>query len=186
MRILALDLATTTGWAVLGGGVVTSGSQNFTRHTGNKSRAPDHDGASYAMFHRWLVNKLHEDKPDVVAYEESAGHFKSVHASRICFGFRGVMLSVLAAHHIHPCGYAATSVKKHWTGNGRADKDQMIAELFKRMPGLDLSDANECDAIALLDLHTSKSKNPQQVIPAAGLRPHSWTSTLHDVSCVVA
>lgn len=156
-RILSLDLATICGWAVSGGGVITSGSQDFSRYGGSKSRRPDHVGESFAMFHRWLAEKLRTDKPDVIAYE-SAGHFKSGAAVQVLVGMRGIMLCAAATQNIPVTPYAPAAVKKFWTGKGTADKIAMVAMTRKRCPDVDLTDSNEADALAILHLHLSRQR----------------------------
>jgi Holliday junction resolvasome RuvABC endonuclease subunit len=155
-RILSLDLATVTGWATHGGGVTTSGSQDFSRYAGCKSRPADHAGAPYERLRRWLVDKIAADKPEMIAYE-GAGYFKSAAAAQLCIGFRGVMLSVAAQHGIPLSVYAPSKVKQFWTGKGNADKDAMMAETQRRFPDLELTDSNEADALAVLHLHLSRT-----------------------------
>lgn len=153
--VLALDLATVAGWALLGGGVVTSGSHSFARYAGSKRRPRDHAGEPYAQFHRWLAEKLKVDKPDSIAYEEVYrwGGFAAAH----CFGgYRGQMLALAACYSI-PChGYSPSDIKKHWTGKGRAEKEDMIAVCRERHPDIKIIDSNEADALAILDLHTTR------------------------------
>ena len=154
-RVLALDIATVTGWASLGGGVITSGSQSFARYAGCKSRAADHHGEPFARFHRWLSAKLVEDKPDVIAVE-GFGYFKSQAAAEICIGLRGVLLAIAASRGIPVHSYAPYVVKKFWAGKGNADKDDMIAATLIHCNGVDLTDGNEADALALLHLHLDR------------------------------
>jgi Holliday junction resolvasome RuvABC endonuclease subunit len=151
-RGLALDLATVCGYANIGGGVITSGSQDFSRYHGSKKRPADHVGEPYAMFHRWLSEKLHTDKPEWIAYEE-VYRWQGASAAHCFGGYRGVMMSLAAVHGI-PChGYSPPDIKKHWTGKGNADKDAMIAATLIKCPDVDLTDSNEADALAILNLH---------------------------------
>lgn len=154
LRILALDLATITGHATLASGIVTSGSQSFARHHGNKSRQPDHIGVSHAMFSNWLAEQLSGPRLDHVVYED-AGFFKSAAAVQICVGFRGILLAQTARASIPVFAYAPSSVKKFWAKSGAADKDQMAAATFINLPHYEPQpvDANEHDALALLHLH---------------------------------
>jgi Holliday junction resolvasome RuvABC endonuclease subunit len=164
-RTLALDLATVCGWASMGGGVMTSGSHDFTRYSGSKRRAADHVGESYAMFHRWLAEKLRTDKPGAIAYEEVCrwGGYAAAH----CFGgFRGHMLALAASHGIPCYGYTPSAVKIFWTGKGNADKGAMVSATRRKFPDVDLTDDNEADAIAILNLHLSKAQQVlQEVTP---------------------
>ncbi|MBS0328256.1 MAG: hypothetical protein JSR30_00255 [Proteobacteria bacterium] len=152
---MALDLATVTGWAMLANGVVTSGSQSFARHAGNQTRAPDHPGASFSMFDRWLHAKIIEDKPAVIVAEGAAGFFKSATAQQMNYGLRSIMLMNACRSGLPVATYYPTTVKKFWCGHGFAKKPQMVAETERRFPGINLTDDNESDAIALMFLHLS-------------------------------
>ena len=50
MRVLALDLATKTGWALWDGARIESGVQDFTPQRG------DSPGMRYHLFNRWLTD----------------------------------------------------------------------------------------------------------------------------------
>lgn len=156
-RILALDMASTLGWALSASGIVDSGSQDFHRKPPTKLRPAQHVGESHAMFYRWLSGKLSDDKPTLIVYE-GAGYFKSAAAAQLCIGFRGIMLMQSARLGIPVVSYAPKEVKKWWCGNGNADKPMMMAETRRRCPDLDLTDDNQSDAVALLHLHLSRTK----------------------------
>jgi len=153
-RLLALDMDTVTGWAILASGVVTSGSQDFSRHRGNKSRQPDHIGTCHAQFDNWLTAQFVGPKYDAVVYED-AGFFKSDAAVQICVGFRGLLLAHTAKRGLPVFAYAPSSVKKFWAKSGAADKDTMRAALVLNLPDYvpEPVDDNEIDALALLHLH---------------------------------
>lgn len=154
-RILALDLATTTGWALHAAGVLTSGSQDFARYKGSSSRAAEHVGEPFAKFGRWVRERIRDDKPTVIVYERS-GFFKSMAAVDTSKGLRGVLLAYAAAYGVRVECYAPSQVKLFWTGSGRAKKPEMIAATLARA-GVRAVDDNESDAIALLELHRSKA-----------------------------
>lgn len=147
LRLLALDIASVTGWAIVASGVLTSGSQDFRRgkHT--------HPGAPHAMFANWLRDSLRYVKPTHVVYEGSAGFFKSQTAVQICVGMRGVCLSECAKAGIPVVEYAATAVKKNFTGSGRSEKPAMMTEFRRRFPTEPITDANQIDAVALMLTH---------------------------------
>lgn len=146
-RVLALDLATTTGWALHASGVLTSGSQCFARYTGSKSRPAEHVGEPFAKFGRWVRERIREDKPAVIVYEEVRrwSGFSAAH----CFGgFRGMLFAQAAIAGVRLVGYSPSEVKKFWTGKGNAKKPEMIAATLFRT-GIEAVDDNESDAVAL-------------------------------------
>lgn len=155
MRVLALDLATTTGHALLSAGIVSSGSQDF--HSKVKKGVAPYPGEQFARFENWLKERLRDDKPEAVAYEE-VFRWMSSSAAHVFCGFRAIMLkeSLCAGIHVHP--YTPSAIKKFWTGNGAAKKDLMIAQTIARFPDIDLADDNEADAIAILHFHLSTIK----------------------------
>lgn len=152
MKILALDLATTTGWALSANGIITSGSQCFARLAATKSRPADHQGEPFAQFHRWLAEKIRTDKPEAIAYEEVMRFPYALQAHSFC-GFRGHMLALAAGYGIPCFGYPPTSVKKFWAGKGNADKHEMVAATLVKLPDVDLTDDNQADSLAILHFH---------------------------------
>lgn len=155
-RILALDLATVTGWAMVANGVITSGSWSFARHAGNKTRAPDHPGASFAMFRRWLHTKILEDKPAAITYEE-VNFFKFAFQAYSFCGLRGIMYEAAAGANLPLHPNKLHQIKAFWTGSAVAKKPQMMAETLRRYPELNLTDDNEADAIAILNFQLSRT-----------------------------
>lgn len=155
-RVLALDLATTTGHALLSAGIITSGSQFFGHRVRKNHPAPP-AGAQFAMFENWLKERIRDDKPAAIAYEE-VFRWMSSSAAHVFCAFRGIMLKEALRAGIHCTGYSPTTIKKHWTGSGAAKKEAMMAETVRRYPDLDLTDNNEADALAILSLHLSTLK----------------------------
>jgi Holliday junction resolvasome RuvABC endonuclease subunit len=152
MTTLALDLATVTGHALMASGVLTSGSRSFRQV---KTRHPAHHaGDVFLEFQRWIRERILEDKPEVIVYEDIY-RWMSADAAKLFCGMRAVLLMNAAYHEIQVLPYSPPAIKKFWTGSGVAKKDVMIAHTLARFPELreKKPDDNECDAIALLHLH---------------------------------
>lgn len=145
-KVLALDLGTTTGHALLANGIITSGSKTFRR-------LKDH-GIKALRFHKWLRERISEDKPQAIAFEE-VYRWSSSSAAHIYCGMRWQVREEAYAHGITVYDYSPTAIKKHWTGKGNADKKLMTATTIMRFPELELHDDNEADALAILHLHLS-------------------------------
>jgi len=153
-NILALDLGTHTGWAVRHrGGIFTLGTENFT------PRANWSPGQRWLRFRSWLVSTIVQAQIHVIAYEqviqggwagnrEHAGH-KSGAAGDAYGGFKALLEMAAASHNIVLYPVHVTTVKKHWTGDGRAKKPDMIAEARRR--GFRPDSDNAADALAILD-----------------------------------
>jgi len=142
-RWLALDLATTTGWATSVQGVgIMSGCENY------KSRRFEGGGMRFLNFRRWLdlmKNKL--GVIDWVAFEEVRGH-KGTDAAHIYGGLLAVLTSWCEEHTIPYVGVPVGEIKKHATGKGNSGKDLMIKAM--KAKGHNPEDDNEADALAIM------------------------------------
>lgn len=150
-RAIALDLATTTGFALIGSGIITSGSQYFGTKI-KKGQPHPPAGLQFAQFENWLKTRLRDDKPNEIAYEE-VFRWMSSSAAHVFCGLRAIMLKEALRHQVPCFAYSPTTIKKYWTGMGNAKKDAMVATTIMRFPELDLASDDEADAIALLHLH---------------------------------
>ena len=141
--ILALDLGTTTGWAMLCDGTITSGSQSF------KPQRFEGGGMRFLKFKRWLADtKACTDGLDAVYFEEVRRH-AGVDAAHAYGGFLAHLTAWCEHHQIPYQGVPVGTIKKHATGRGNASKDEMIAAAVARYQWV--KDDNEADALALLD-----------------------------------
>ena len=143
--ILALDLGTTTGWALASRDrSITSGSQSF------KLQRFEGGGMRFLRFKRWLTDiKQCNDGIDQVVFEEVRRHV-GVDAAHAYGGFMGQLTAWCEHHQIPYQGIPVGTIKKHATGKGNASKDEMVAAVRTR--GHNPADDNEADAIALLYL----------------------------------
>lgn len=141
--ILALDLGTTTGWALRTyDGVITSGTQNF------RPQRFEGGGMRFLRFKRWLAEiKQSCDPIDWLHFEEVRRHV-STDAAHAYGGFLATLTSWCEHHRIAYQGVPVGTIKKHATGKGNAGKEDMIAAMRAR--GHSPVDDNEADALALL------------------------------------
>ena len=141
MTILALDLGTTTGFALAyDDGTIVSGSQSF------KPGRFESSAMRFIRFKKFLGD-THEAAPiDHIVFEEVRRH-AGVDAAHAYGGFMSHLLAFAEEHGI-PCeAYAVGAIKKFWTGKGNASKDDMIAKA--RAAGFSPQDDNEADALAM-------------------------------------
>src|SRR5262245_56188115 len=82
MRVLALDLGSSTGWAFTDGEITESGVESFRLPREERGMA----GKRFAGFRTWFTNMLHDRDPDAVVYEE-AFVMPRGDATKIFFGF---------------------------------------------------------------------------------------------------
>jgi Holliday junction resolvasome RuvABC endonuclease subunit len=145
MNILALDLGTTTGWALTPStGAIVSGTWQ------NKSRNARYEGGGmrYLRF-RQQLDEMHAAMPIGAVYFEEVRRHRGTDAAHVYGG----MLAMLTAwcEDQHPKvpyqGTPVGDIKRYITGKGNADKDAVIAAVTAL--GYQPADDNEADAIAL-------------------------------------
>lgn len=143
MKLLTLDLGTTTGWAMrTEDGIIMSGSQSF------KPGRYDGGGMRYLRFKTWLTDlKNNMGGVDYVAYEEVRRH-AGTDAAHVYGGFMAHLTAWCEHHKIPYEAIPVGTIKKDATGKGNASKDDMIAAM--KAKGHNPEDDNEADAIALL------------------------------------
>ena len=141
--ILALDLGTSTGWALqTHGDFISSGTASF-KHT-----RYDGGGMRFLRFRRWL------EQLDLDAGPIGAIHFEEVrrHVGTDAAHVYGGLLATLSAwceeHLVAYQGVPVGTIKQFITGKGNADKAAVIAAVQAK--GFAPADDNEADAIAIL------------------------------------
>ncbi len=141
--ILALDLGTTTGWALWGcDAQVTHGFVNF------KSQRFEGGGMRYLRFKRWL-SEIHTTAGEIGAvYFEEVRRHNGVDAAHVYGGLLATLTAWCEHHNVPYEGVPVGTIKKHVTGKGNASKAEVIAA----MRALDhcVTDDNEADALAIL------------------------------------
>lgn len=141
MNILALDLATKTGYCTgRDGEHGTSGVQTFDVRRGESP------GMRFLRLSAWLreIEKL-TGKLDLIAYEQA--HHRGGAATQCAVGMVTHVLSFAAEKGIDTMPVHTATLKKFATGGGKADKSAMI--IRARELGYAPIDDNEADAIML-------------------------------------
>ena len=125
--ILALDLGTTTGWAMTGrDGLISGGSESF------KPQRFEGGGMRYLRFKRWLTDiKQCADGLDWVVFEEVCKH-AGVDAAHAYGGFMAHLTAWCEHHQIPYQGVPVGTIKKYATGKGNAGKAEMIAAAWHK------------------------------------------------------
>ena len=141
--VLALDLGTTTGWALRSrDSGITSGTQSFrpSRFEGG--------GMRYLRFRGWLDEVIAlSGGVSRVVFEEVRRHV-STDSSHAYGGFLATLTAWCEQASVPYEGVPVGTIKRFATGRGNADKAAMIAAMRAR--GFAPADDNEADAIALL------------------------------------
>jgi len=158
--ILALDLATRTGWAYAPAGTVVfwpvtameaRTHKAYTTQVRGGTVAFDQPdlGMAYRAFGQWLEAKLTVLKPDLVGFEAPMVQHSSQQAARKLLGLAAVCEYVCVTRDTRIVEVHLGTVKKSFTGHGSAKKPDMIAEARAR--GFTPKDDNHADAIAVLN-----------------------------------
>ena len=141
--ILALDLGTTTGWALRSSdGAITSGSAGF------RPQRFEGGGMRFLRFKRWLAELKDMTGGIHALYFEEVRRHVSTDAAHAYGGFLATLTAWCEHHQIPYQGVPVGTIKKHATGKGNSGKDEMIAAAKAR--GHNPVDDNEADALALL------------------------------------
>lgn len=143
MNTLALDLGTTTGWASLWEGAITSGTESFKndRYSGG--------GMRYLRFSTWLARTHDVLTPEAIYYEEVRRHV-STDAAHVYGGFMSHLTAFCESRKIPYQAIPVGTIKKHATGKGNASKAEMLAEARLRWPEQTIKDENQADALWIL------------------------------------
>lgn len=138
MSILAIDLGNEFGWAIKQRATIDSGWDRLS------TKGSKNHGSKFHNFACWLNDVV---DVDAIYYEKVMRHV-SVHSAHAYGGYLAILQLWAHKREIQCIGVGVGTIKKSWTGNGRATKQMMIAEANKR--GFDTQNDNEADAIALL------------------------------------
>ena len=138
MKILALDIATKTGWCTES----ASGTWDFSLKRGESY------GMRVVKFKAAVRQMINLEQITLVSYERPAGLHKSsiIVASEMV----GVLQDLCIELGVDVTNYAAKEIKKHATGNGNAGKPLMISAA--KQLGFNVADDNQADAIHLYRL----------------------------------
>lgn len=150
MRILALDIGTTIGWACKDGDRLTSGIWDLS------GRTSIHKGYRYVS----LWNKLESFKqirgvPDFLVYERPGNLFGN--ARKVLPAIQGIieLWALLNEVDVSDCGLS--EVKKH-ACKGNAKKEDMMKAAKIKWPSKVFQTHDECDAFWLLDFFLASNK----------------------------
>lgn len=139
MKILALDLGTTTGWAFHDGTKSTHGSKLLAseknlRHARNLRMDRRLDVRAIVLRH-FLSPFLGDSKPDYILFED-VQFGKSLAQVQLWSSFRGVVWAFAVEHGIEVDCLATGKLKKFATGSGSADKTDMAIALVHSDPSV--------------------------------------------------
>jgi Holliday junction resolvasome RuvABC endonuclease subunit len=140
--ILALDLGTTTGYAIRTcDNRIVSGAASF------RPSRYDGGGMRYLRFRSWLEQIAADIGIEAIYFEEVRRHI-GTDAAHLYGGFLATLTAWCEMKAIAYQGAPVGRIKRHIAGKGNADKNAVIAAVRAR--GFNPADDNEADAIAIL------------------------------------
>lgn len=142
--VVAFDLATRTGWAVMRpDGVIVSGVKSFqpTRLQGA--------GMRFLLFRQWLDELKASHRFTSVYFEEVRGHVATI-AAQIYGGFAATLTAWCEEREVPYLGVHTGVWKKALTGAGNAKKDLVQRCVAERLALAKPLGPDESDAIGVL------------------------------------
>ena len=162
MRILALDPATQTGWCLMDGSFIASGTWDLS--VSRKARADmdqdEADGIRLVNL-RSKLNEIQQHKAiDMLVYEASR-NMRYGPGIRVAAQIQGLIQVWSVDNQVMFKGYSPSEIKKHATGKGGCNKNAMMVAAFKRWPDVHRTGpadwpSDEADARWLADLAVSQ------------------------------
>jgi Holliday junction resolvasome RuvABC endonuclease subunit len=151
MNVLAFDLGSHVGWAALHEGRLVSGAWD------NPARYADCPGRFFVCFRTWLADMRRWHEPELVAFEMTHPG-RGQHQGLISYGMITRVQEWAYAHDMREVSVFSSTLKKFTTGNGRAEKADMIAAMKRRWKLKRLTNPDEADALAVLSWVIEKER----------------------------
>lgn len=141
--VLALDLASTTGWAV--SERMPSGRPRSGHWQLQEDRGAGHMGSAFNLKFSDAITIW---QPDLVIAEAPLPEHRSAAAAEIAFGLSFLCATLCDLRAVRFERLHNQTLKKWFTGYGRAGKSDMMAACVAR--GWHITQPDEADAVALL------------------------------------
>jgi Holliday junction resolvasome RuvABC endonuclease subunit len=138
MKLLALDIATKTGWRT----ATSSGVWDLKANRGESS------GMRVVRFKSKVKELIALEGITQISYERPAGLHKS--SIMVASEMIGVLMDLCIELGVEYASYSASEIKKFATGAGNANKEKMIRAAIEL--GFNVIDDNHADAIHLYNL----------------------------------
>lgn len=144
--ILAVDLGTTTGWALHARGQFKSGSFRTKLH------ATEHPGLRFLRFRREFLSTFRGVRE---VWFELVRRHEGTHAAHIYGGFWAELMAWCQDNGVRWRAVEVGDIKRTVAGRGNATKKQMMAAVEEL--GFRPADDNEADALAIL--HVARQRD---------------------------
>jgi Holliday junction resolvasome RuvABC endonuclease subunit len=142
MKILAIDPATTCGWAH---------SDGFSGVWDLSVRRDESKGMRLLRLKGKIAEVHAATGVDLIVFEASRNS-KNMSAVVLSAKFQGVIEAWATEKDVEYQGFSPAEIKKHATGKGNANKDAMMEAARRKWPHETIADDNHADALWILDL----------------------------------
>lgn len=141
--VLALDLGTTTGWAIRGhDGLITTGTTSF------RPGRYDGGGMRYLRFTSWLTELDRLSGPIAAIWFEEVRRHAGTDAAHVYGGLMASLTSWAELRGIPYQGVPVGTWKRGVCGKGNASKEDVVAAMVAK--GFAPTNYDEADALAIL------------------------------------
>jgi Holliday junction resolvasome RuvABC endonuclease subunit len=140
MNILALDMATKTGWAI-DHTTELSGVEEFKVTRGCSP------GTRFLQATKWFIDTIKNNNIDLVVYE--LAHHRGGAATEVAIGLAACIQQVCAYLQIEHYAIHTSEIKKFATGKGNAAKEDMMTQCAAKLNIIPIDD-NHADALWIL------------------------------------
>lgn len=149
MNILAIDPATTCGWAYRGSGGQFGGAWDLS------IKRDESGGMRLIRFKAKLAEVSAAVPVDLVVYEAARNAGAKMQGALVVQAtIQGVLVLWCEENGFEYRGYSPSEIKKHATGKGNANKEAMVKSAVARFGQVE--DDNHADALWLADLAFSE------------------------------
>lgn len=148
MRVLGIDPATASGWAILNDGAYeTGGTAKFPKPTKSQIAKGEVEGVRWRDYRLWFDELLFTYKPDVVGFEDVRRHVSTL--SGHAYGYFRYCAEACCAD--AGIKFYPINVKtwKSTVNSGNDDKDDTQTFLSKIYPSVTFVDDNHSDALGI-------------------------------------
>jgi len=142
MQVLALDIASKTGWATSVNGAIRFGMYEV-------KCAGEGEGLGFYGFEIWLATMIRENRPDLIAVEAAVPTMgvTNFQTQKVLLGLQAIAKLVGIKSGIELREVYASTARKTVTGNGAIKKPEVIK--FLRAQGYRVAEDNAADSLVI-------------------------------------
>lgn len=147
MKILALDMASTVGFAVDGAKIVPPLTGTYRLYSGGQAL-----GTAFYLFQGWLYDMIEQHEVELLAFEAPImTRTDNTTLIQLLFGLSTCAMAMAGAHRIRYQPADIQKTRRHFIGNGRAPEPKPAVMARCHQLGWTPHNYDESDACAVWD-----------------------------------